>query len=98
MHTQLLKTLAQWQYVNQKMPPAEGRPLSRKMKNDASKTLDKRTKKQRDTPRALQVEYSKHKQQPLSEMSHTHMDFFGFVTPPSLEMTHPPPTRSATTA
>jgi hypothetical protein len=30
-------------------------------------------------PRVLQVGYRKHKQQPLSEMSHTHRDFFGFV-------------------
>jgi hypothetical protein len=39
----------QWQHVNRKMPPAEGRPLSRKMKNDASKTLGKQTKKHHDT-------------------------------------------------
>jgi hypothetical protein len=66
------------------MPPTEeGRPLPRKMKHDASKTLGERTKKQRDTPRALQVEYRKHIQQPLSEISHAHRDFFGFVAPPS---------------
>jgi hypothetical protein len=87
MHTQLLETLAQRQYVNWKMPPTEGRPLSRKMKNDASKTLGKRTKKECDTPRALQVGYKKHMQQPLSEMSHTHMDFFCFVAPPSVRRT-----------
>jgi hypothetical protein len=40
-----------------------------------------------DTPRALQVGYRKHIQQPLSEMSHTHRDFFGFVAPPSLRRT-----------
>jgi hypothetical protein len=77
----------QRQHVNQKMPPAEGRPLSRKTKNDASKTLGKRTKKKRDTPRALQVRYSKHKQQPLSGMRDTHKIFFGFVLPPSYERT-----------
>jgi hypothetical protein len=38
-------------------------------------------------PRVLQVGYMKHKQQPLSEMSHTHRDFFGFVPPPSLRRT-----------
>jgi hypothetical protein len=66
MHTLLLETLVrmQRQHVNQKMPPAEGRPMSRKMKSDASKTLGKRTKKQHDAPRALQVGYWKHMQQP----------------------------------
>jgi hypothetical protein len=44
-------------------------------------------RKKRDTPRALQVGYRKHMQQPLSEMSHTHTDFFGFVAPPSLRRT-----------
>jgi hypothetical protein len=57
------------------------------MKHDASKTPDERTKKQRDTPIALQVGYSKHKEQPLSEMSHTHLDLFGFVPPSSLGRT-----------
>jgi hypothetical protein len=42
--------------------------------------MNKWTKKQRDTPRVLQVEYRKHMKQPLSEMSYTHRDFFGFVT------------------
>jgi len=70
------------QHANQKVPPTEGRPLSRK-RSDASKTLDEQTKKQRETPRAQWVGYSEHKRQPLSEMSHTHRDFFGFV-PPSL--------------
>jgi hypothetical protein len=65
------------------MPPVEGRPISRKMKSDASKTLGKRTKKKCDTPRALQVGYRKHMQQPLSDMSYTHRDFFGFIAPPS---------------
>jgi hypothetical protein len=46
--------------------------------------LDKWTKKQRDTPRVLQVGYRKHMQQPLSEMCYTHRDFFGFVTPLSI--------------
>jgi hypothetical protein len=61
----------------------EGRTLSRKRKDDASKTLDKYTKKQHDTPGTLQDGNSEHKQQPLSGMSHTHRDFFGFVPPPS---------------
>jgi hypothetical protein len=60
LHTQLLETLVQRQYVNQKMPPIEGRPLSRKMKHDASKTMGEWTKKQRDTPRALHVGYRNH--------------------------------------
>jgi hypothetical protein len=55
------------------------------MKHDTSKTLGEWTKKQCDTPRALQVGYSEHKQQPLSEMSYTHRAFFGFVPPPSYE-------------
>jgi hypothetical protein len=55
------------------------------MKYDATKTLDEWTKKQNDTPRALQVGYRKHMKQPLSEMSHTHRDFFGSIPPPSLE-------------
>jgi hypothetical protein len=80
------------------VPPTEGRPLQRKMKHDASKTLDEWTKKYCDTLRALQVGRKEHKEQLLSEMSHTHRDFFGFVAPPSLEMTQPPPIRSATTA
>jgi hypothetical protein len=41
------------------------------------------TKKQHDTPRALHIGYRKHMRQPLSEMSYTHRDFFGFVPPPS---------------
>jgi hypothetical protein len=61
--------------------------MSIKRKNDASKTLDKRTKKQRETPRALQDGYSKYMQQPLSEMSHTHMDIFGCASLPSLGRT-----------
>jgi hypothetical protein len=69
------------------VPPIEGRPLLGKMKHDASNTLDEWTKKQRGTPRALQVGYRKHKQQPFSEMSHTHRDFFGFIPPPSLKRT-----------
>jgi hypothetical protein len=48
------------------------------MKNDASKTLGEWTMKQHDTHRALQVGYSNHKQQPVSDMSHTHRDFSGF--------------------
>jgi hypothetical protein len=53
------------------------------MKQDASNTLDKWTKKKHNTPRALQVRYRKHKQQLLSEMSYTHRDFFGFIALPS---------------
>jgi hypothetical protein len=53
---------------------------SRKMKHDASNTLGGRTKKQRDTPRALQVGYRKHSEQPLSGKSHTRRDFFGFCS------------------
>jgi hypothetical protein len=30
LHTQLLETLVQRQYVNQKMPHAEGRPMSKR--------------------------------------------------------------------
>jgi hypothetical protein len=44
-------------------------------------------RKKRDTPRALQVGYREHMQQPLSEMSHTHRDFFSFVALPSLRRT-----------
>jgi hypothetical protein len=46
----------------------------------ATKKDEAWTKKQRDTPRVLQVGYRKHMQQPLSEMCYTHRDFFGFVT------------------
>jgi hypothetical protein len=84
MHTQLLETLVQQQHVDKKMALAEGRPLSRKKKHDASKTLGKRIKKQCDI---LQVGYRKHNQQPLSGMSHTPRVFFGFVAPPSLRRT-----------
>jgi hypothetical protein len=58
-----------------------------KKKHDASKTLGEWTRKQRDTPKAWQVWYSKHKQQPMSETSHTHRDFFGFDALPSLKRT-----------
>jgi hypothetical protein len=75
------------QCANQKMPPTEGRPISTKMKHDASKTLGERTKKKHDTPRAMQIGYRKHMQQPFSETSHTHRGFFGFVAPPSYERT-----------
>jgi hypothetical protein len=60
---------------------------SRKMKHAASMILGEQTKKQHDTPRALQVGYKEHKEQPLSGMSHSHRDFFGFVAPPSLGRT-----------
>jgi hypothetical protein len=36
----------------------KGRHMSRKMKNEVSKTLGERAKKQRDTPRTLQAGYS----------------------------------------
>jgi hypothetical protein len=75
------------QCANQKMPPTEWRPLSTKMKHDASKTLGERTKKQHDTPIALQVGYKEHQEQPLSGRSHTRRDLFGFVPPPSLRRT-----------
>jgi hypothetical protein len=71
------------QHVHHKMPPTERRPLPRTVKHDVSKTLGESTKKQCDTPIALQDGYRKHKQQPLSEMSHNHRDFFGFVALPS---------------
>jgi hypothetical protein len=61
--------------------------MSRKIKNDTSKTLGEWTKKKHNTPRVLQVGYRKYMQQPLSEMSHTHRDFFGFVLLPSLRRT-----------
>jgi hypothetical protein len=85
MHTLLLETLVrmQRQHVNRRMLAAEGRPMSCKMKSDASKTLGKWTKKQHDTPRVLHIGYRKHMRQPLSEMSDTHRDFIGFVSPPS---------------
>jgi hypothetical protein len=40
----------QWQHVNRKMTPTEGRPMSRKMMSGASKTLGKRTKKETRHP------------------------------------------------
>jgi hypothetical protein len=83
MLTQLLEILVRMQRVKLSVPPTKGRSLSRKTKNDASKALGERTKKQHDTPGDLQVGYKEHEEQPLSEMSHTHRDFFGFVTPPS---------------
>jgi hypothetical protein len=54
------------------------------MKHDTSKTMDEWTKKQRDTPGAMHVGYRKHMRQPLSEMSYTHRNFFGFVPPHSI--------------
>jgi hypothetical protein len=71
--------------------------LSRKMKNDASKTMGEWTKKQCNTHGAMQVGYKEHVEQPLSEMSYTHRDSFGFVPLPSFGRTKPPETRSATT-
>jgi hypothetical protein len=55
-----LETMVRMQQAKLLVPPTEGRPLSRKTKNDASKTMAKQTKKQRDTIRALQVGYRKH--------------------------------------
>jgi hypothetical protein len=63
----------------------------------SSKTLGEWTKKKCDTHGALQVGYKEHVEQPLSEMSYTHWDSFGFVPLPSFGRTKPPPTRSATT-
>jgi hypothetical protein len=57
------------------------------MKSDASKTLGKQTKKQYDTPRALQVGYWKHMQQPLSAMSYNHREFLHFNALPSFGRT-----------
>jgi hypothetical protein len=61
--------------------------MSRKIKNDAGKTLGERTEKQRDTPRALQVGHKEHREQPLSEKSHTQRDMLSFITPPSFGRT-----------
>jgi hypothetical protein len=38
-------------------------------------------------PRVLQVGHRKHMEQPLIEISYTHMVFFGFVAPPSYRRT-----------
>jgi hypothetical protein len=70
---------------------------SRKMEDHASKTLGEQTKKQCGTPRALQVGYRKHKEQPLSETSHTHRHFFGSVPLPSHERTKAFTDKNATT-
>jgi hypothetical protein len=78
------------QHANQKLPSTEGRSMSRKRKNDASKIVDEWTKKQCETPRAQQVGYSEHKQQPLTKMSHTHRDFFVSLPPPSFGRTQAP--------
>jgi hypothetical protein len=80
----------QMQHANQKLPSTEGRSMSRKRKNDASKIVDEWTKKQCETPRAQQVGYSEHKQQPLTKMSHTHRDFFVSLSPPSFGRTQAP--------
>jgi hypothetical protein len=55
------------------------------------------TNKQHEMLRVPQVGNSEHKQHALSEMSHTHRDFFGFVSPPHTKGSKPPQTRSATT-
>jgi hypothetical protein len=60
MQTQLLEALVRMQRTNLYIPIIEGRNLSRNVKHDASKTLGERTKKERNTPRALQVGYMKH--------------------------------------
>jgi hypothetical protein len=65
------------------MPPAEGR-CQEKPRVMLAKLWVNKLRKKHDTPRALQVGYRKHMQEPLSEMSHTHRDFFGFVAPPSV--------------
>jgi hypothetical protein len=72
---------------NRRMPSMEGRPMSRQRKHDANNNLEAWTKKQHNIPGTLQVGYREHKEQPFSEMSHTHSDFFGFVPPPSYERT-----------
>jgi hypothetical protein len=41
------------------MPSTEGRPMSRKRKNDSSKTLEEWTKKQCETPRASKLDIVK---------------------------------------
>jgi hypothetical protein len=64
--------------------------MLKKTKNDAGKTLGERTKKKHDTPRAQQVGYNEHKEQPLSETSYTHRNFFGVVAPPSFACTQVP--------
>jgi hypothetical protein len=38
------------------VPPTEGRPLSRKTKNDASKTFDEWTKKKHETPTTTKMD------------------------------------------
>jgi hypothetical protein len=75
------------QHANQKDATHRRKTWSRKTKNDASKTLGERTKKQCDTPRALQDGYKEHEEEPLSEMSHTHWNIFGFVALPSFGST-----------
>jgi hypothetical protein len=62
MQTQFLEIVMQMQHTNQKMPPTEGRTLSRKRKSDASKSLDEWTKKQHETRKDQQDGYSEHKQ------------------------------------
>jgi hypothetical protein len=44
-----LETMVTRKLFHHKMPPTKGRPLLRKMKHDASKTLGEWTKKQCDT-------------------------------------------------
>jgi hypothetical protein len=51
------------------MSSTKGKSISRERKHDTSKNLEAWTKKQHDTPRALQVGYSECKQQPLSEIT-----------------------------
>jgi hypothetical protein len=87
MQTLLLETMVRTQLATLKMPLMEGRTLSRKKKNDYTKTLGDWTEMQCDTPRALQVRDRKHKRQPLSETSHAPRDFFGFVALPSFRRT-----------
>jgi hypothetical protein len=64
------------------MQSTDERAQSRKRKNDtqgdASNTLDEQTMKQLKISGAQQVDYDK-QIQPLSEMRHDYMDFFGFV-------------------
>jgi hypothetical protein len=61
--------------------------LLKKMKNDATKTLGKRTKKHHETLEICKMNIGSTYNNLLSGMSHTHRIFFGFVMPPSYERT-----------
>jgi hypothetical protein len=78
--------MVQMQHANQIMQSMVGRTPSRKRRRDtqreAKQALDEWTKKQHKAPRVQQVGYDERKQQPLSEISNTYKDFFGFSPPP----------------